>query len=518
MREFFNGVAVVFYSILFLFSIAPLFRSCGDVIRISRSSSKVVNITETSKSVVKLSETNGRDFKNFSEVSEEEMNILLTQLSKNENYLMDTYQEELTTTPLTVTPNENKITTSINAKHIDKKNINHQLTVNNKKNTSELAKPPNNSYRENYKTRAIDFSPKLYSHAPNAIQSLQDISLLESIFGNSSKFIKSYKSIYYETGNVKEAREGLIPSELKDLDNNHIGHDFAPIFYERKFNKKEANLLSKLTGKYIPPTNSTDYIKDYIFITTSKNNDILIRSINGRVEYDIEKPLSELKINKNSQIILDGKIPTELIQKLSDKGITFVRNINTFFEDLETNPKNLKFVFVLSKNIDELVSLFNINYSKAAELIKTVEYLEKFEYIEIVNSEATLKKSISNIKNNGFKPITIFNKKDNSLFGKNPVELGLNDYITCNSFELKDYELNGKVTTDFVFLSEFVRAMEKSKSLNLENTDKYWQYFSKYYNELISEKNNQDLTVTLIIGGTLTGSAGYLLYQQLNDK
>ncbi|WP_108807542.1 hypothetical protein [Aquimarina spinulae] len=339
---------------------------------------------------------------------------------------------------------------------------------------------------------------------------LHNVDDLKLGFGASNKITLEYQNIFLETQSLDEAKNSIIPIELKiDKGKNEL----FGLFTGQILNQEQAVLISKITKRKFNATPNKYY--NYILMNSDIDGKVEVRTIHGIRENNTSDPFKKINISNKSKVIIKGAISKELIELCSKKNIRFIKPYSTFLKELNIIPDQIQFVLVASKNQTELKSSYKISDNQAAKLLKGIEQIEKREYFDIVNTEEKLTTVLGLIKAKGKYPVVIFNNVDNLLFGKKPSQIGISDFITCNSYRYKN-TTNGYISTDFIYLEDILKSIDISKNRSFESADEFWNNVIKEYNNKLTGKLNLKITATAVIGTGVIGSGGYVIYYNIN--
>ncbi|MEO0006717.1 MAG: hypothetical protein RJA20_913, partial [Bacteroidota bacterium] len=158
-----------------------------------------------------------------------------------------------------------------------------------------------------------------------------DFGRLKLAFGNKSRVVEYYLAAFMETMDCGEARLSLLPGELRDLPACAKGHKFYSLFTGQPLNKKQATLLSELTGRPITPIPSA--FSKYALIEKNEQK-ILIRTPVDTRESREELFFSDLKKIGVSHIVFRGGADDNLFRDISKKGKWNLRTAENLLNSL----------------------------------------------------------------------------------------------------------------------------------------------------------------------------------------
>jgi hypothetical protein len=364
-------------------------------------------------------------------------------------------------------------------------------------------------------------------------------------FGAKNKITLRYKNTFVKTQSITAAKNSIIPKELKDIlkqtkkpidlsgtdpmkqqqqvfsyyfDNkgDERKNELFGLLTGQSLNQKQAEIISDITRRKFNAT--PDKYENYVLVNSDIDKKKLeVRSIYGISYNNKSTPFKGKVINNETRVIIKGVISEDLIKLCSKKNIRLVKPYSSFVKDLHIAPEKIQFVLVASENLLKLKSLFNISEEQAVKLSKDIEQIKKRDYFNLVDSKQELANTLNRIKEKGEHPVVIFNNVDNLLFGKTPSQLGITDFITCNSYKFKS-TTNGYISTDYIYLNEILKSIDISKNRRFNSVDEFWNSVIKEYNIKLASNLNQKITVTAVLGTGIIGSSGYVIYLNFNKQ
>lgn len=342
-----------------------------------------------------------------------------------------------------------------------------------------------------------------------------DMDDLGRAFGDESQITVDYKNAFLESGNIVEARKAILPDELIDLPVNDKRNELFGLLKGMKINDEQAKALSRITKKSFSPT--PERYNNYVLIESADESVVTVRTTKSIMQNSSTNIFNGFKVSNSTRVILKGKIDDELVKLCSDKGVRFIRYYDSFLDDINILPSNVKFIYVASKDKNTLKSLFNVSENQVDELLKTVDRIEAQPFSKLVDTEEQLLNAINQSKMAGESPVVVFNNIDNLLFGKHPNSLNISDFITCRSHGIGGVQ-RGHITSDFIYFDDLVQSAENAKAVTVETGEEFWFEMSVNYNLRLSRRYNQKVAVTVVVGGTVAGGGGFAIYYNTNDK
>lgn len=335
---------------------------------------------------------------------------------------------------------------------------------------------------------------------------------LEQTFGRKSQLLEDYKSEFLHTGDIKKARQKLLPKEMIDVEDNPAVNEMYGLFKGVDLNQDQAKVLSKILDKDIPAT--SDKVRNYILMDVELGQKSYARTVNGKVALNTYTDLDKISVRSNSRVIVNGNLSDQYIKYWSKKGVKLIRDKHSFMQDLQTAADDLEFVFVASKDKSKLADLFDISAEQADELMPAINQLTDNKYTHLVESAEELTAQVARLKETSKKPIVVFHNSNNLLFNRKPNDLGIDEYITCNSSRILE-STSGHVTTDFIYVEDMIHAVIQPRSPSAETIDDVLVNISDSYSMLLSQRQAAKIKVTLAIGVTITAPGGFAVYYNI---
>jgi len=348
-----------------------------------------------------------------------------------------------------------------------------------------------------------------------------NINFLTVFFGENSMIVTEYEEAFNKTGDLIKARELLIPKELQEIPNldYEIKAELYGLFKGLKLNGEQAKALTAITKTYIMPTHSR--FNDYIILEPKSDKRFKIFSTQVIKEVSENNLFSEINIGSEMKIIFKGDVTKTFIDQCNEKGISIIYHFDSFLKNLSISSENIKFIYVASKDKTQLRSLFDpkgkYDESAIVSLLSTVKQLDMNSYSEIVETEESLLKTVHKIKESGNVPIVVFNNLDNKLFNKEISDIGINDFITCNSFEIPNID-QSTITTNFIYFKELVQSIKEAKSISNIKGDEFWLNLATNYNAKIIKETDNDVHAKIVIGIGITGTGSCTIYYINNNN
>ena len=333
--------------------------------------------------------------------------------------------------------------------------------------------------------------------------------VLSDAFGYNSPEVSFYKqSVIDKVVSLRInkaldiAGSELMPAQFKNLDDNPEVNELYGLITGRKLSKKQADALSKVTGRNIPPT-SNKY--DDYGVVTFQNGRYNFSNQAGKLYNENYSSLQYLIQNNNvKNLIFDGKLDKDAAYALSRAGVKFSQNLSRFAKNM-VNKKTAKMIIVSGDMISDIASLYKVDQKSARKLKTLLDQAAQIPGNVKVKSKKELEAAIASMKSKNIEPVLFFNNDNGSLFNSDVTKYGISETITCNGYSLTGLQ-KSTVSTDFIYIQEAVSSLAKVQRQDAENLNDFWRNFSTEYASQIEKQNKAEKGV-LIVGG-IAGTAG----------
>lgn len=327
---------------------------------------------------------------------------------------------------------------------------------------------------------------------------------LEEAFGTNNKLLEEFCSVYFETKNINEAKSSLLPKQLREIGSKSNMHQLYSLFKRIRLNPRQAEVLSKYTGRSITPMPSR--FNNYM-VLGKFGDKIQLYNVDTEIPVDVDHILQRKVIKKGTQIIIDGDIQGEIIQKLADEGVIFVRSLQSIARDIDTPADNLRFLYVMSREKSKLMKLLNIKENQYVDFLDIIDKITINNNSKLIDGKDEMSINIAKMRLDGELPIVIFNNIDNTLFDEPISSFGIHDFVSCESYRINE-GIKNYVTTDVVMVNTFVDSVEKVMAKELDNVEHFWFELSHEYDRTLKTTQVQE-SIILTTGITVPGVGVY---------
>jgi len=147
----------------------------------------------------------------------------------------------------------------------------------------------------------------------NPIQVAEDLVLIDSLFGLEHYAYDRYDAAYAESNSHEFARESLLPAPLIPLPTRHKRYELASVFLGEYLSVEQAEALSTLTSKRIPP--AYEKLNRVIIINFEKGKSYL-HSIDGVRPLDKDPWTLQVLISSEHTIYYIGKPDEKILEEV----------------------------------------------------------------------------------------------------------------------------------------------------------------------------------------------------------